>query len=291
MSASKLEIPGFTTISDQIFERRVDTNSASPDSHPHMVLIFGWGDGLPKHVLRYSQGYQAMFPNATQFIILAKIVRVLSSDLPQSSAAMRPLIKAAFGPGDPDEKRILVHCMSDSGGINYAATLNEYRSQFSRPLPHQLLVLDSSPGTSQPSLFDLAKFSVALAPGFTPQTPWHTMFAQGLTAAFLASHGMLELLNGRDASPVYCNPVLNDPFFETKEASRLYLYSKADDMVRWEHVVQHETQASQCGYKASMKLFYGSKHVGHMPMYPDQYWASIAKAWKASAEQSISARL
>ncbi|KAF4987261.1 hypothetical protein FGRMN_10463 [Fusarium graminum] len=291
MSASKLEIPGFTTISDLIFERKVDVNSSIPDSHPHMVLIFGWGDGLPKHVLRYSQGYQAIFPNATQFIILSKLVRALSSDMPQSSAAMRPLIKAAFGTGNPDKKRILVHCMSDSGGISYAATLNEYRSQFSRPLPHGLLVLDSSPGTSQPSVFDLAKWSVALTPGFSPQAPWHTMFAQGLTAAFLVSHGFLELLNGGDAAPIYCNPILNNPFFETKEASRLYLYSKEDDMVRWEHIVQHEADARQNGYETSMKLFNGSKHVGHMPMYPDQYWASIAKAWKVSAGLSISARL
>lgn len=291
MSISKLEIPGFKAISDQIFERRVDTRDVSPDSHPHAVLIYGWGNALPKYVLKYAQAYHRIFPHASQFIILSRIIKTVCSDPLQSSAAMRPLIEAAFTRGFHEDKRTLVHCFSDTGTITYAATLNEYRSQFGKPLPHHLLVLDSSPAESFPSLFVLERWSKAMAAGFVTYAPWPSIFVQGLCAAFLASHGLLEFMIGRDNASISSYRILNDPSYATRAARRLYLYSKEDDVIPWEHVVKHGAEAEKEGYTISETVFDGSTHVGHMRKFPQEYWTAIAKAWRESNGQSAKARL
>lgn len=287
MAPKKLEILGFDPLSDQVFSRKSSLNPEdAPADHPQAVLIFGWGDGAPKHVLKYADGYQNLFPHANQIIVLSPIMKAISSTLSDRSAAMRPLLEHIFAtPESRKNPRILVHCMSNAGGINTAATLHEYRDQFEEPLPHQLLVLDSTPGSPYMTFETLERWSRAMAMGIGPYLPWPTVITQGLCAMFLAGHRLYENLVGREAASVFSSGAINNEIYEIKSAQRLYLYSKEDDIIGWKDIEEHEAEAKKLGYKTDGVMFQGSGHVGHLRLAPEQYWTAIQEAWKQAIEE------
>lgn len=287
MAPKKLEIPGFSPLSDQVFMRNSSLDAAAaPSEHPETVLIFGWGDGAPKHVLKYADGYEALFPYANQFIVLSPILKAISSDLSDRSAAMKPLLDRVFGtPGTGKAPRILMQCMSNAGGINIAATLHQYQQQFGHPLPHQLLVLDSTPGNPHLTFETLERWSRAMSMGVGPYLPWPRVITQGLCAIFLAGHRFYETIVGREAASLFSSGAINNEVFEHKSARRVYLYSKEDDLIGWKDIEGHAAEAQSKGYKSDGVLFEGSGHVGHMRQFPEQYWSAIQGAWKQASEE------
>lgn len=288
MAPKKLEILGFDNLSDQVFSRLSTLNQAdAPEDHPHAVLIFGWGDGAPKHVLKYADGYQNLFPYANQVIVLSPIMKAISSGLNERSTAMRPVLEHVFAtPENRKNPKILVHCMSNAGGINTAATMHEYRDKFDEPMPHQLLVLDSTPGNPYMTLETLERWSRAMAMGLGPYLPWPTIVTQGLCAMFLAGHRLWENLTGRESASIFSSAAINNEIYEIKSARRLYLYSKEDDIIGWKDIEAHEAEAKQRGYKTDSVMFEGSGHVGHLRLAPEQYWAAIQGAWKQAIEEN-----
>ena len=287
MAPKKLEIPGFTPLSDQVFSRKSALEKGgAPASHPQTILIFGWGDGAPKHVLKYADGYQSLYPHANQFIVLSPIFKAIFSDLSDRSAAMRPLIKHVFPTSESrEDPRILIQCMSNAGGINTAATLHEYRETFGEPLPHQLVVLDSTPGNPCLTLETLERWSRAMAMGVGAYLPWPTVITQGFCAIFLAGHRLFETVIGREAASLFSSGAMNNQVYETTSARRLYLYSKEDDIIGWKDIEKHDAEAKSKGYRTDAVLFEGSGHVGHLRLAPEQYWSAIQGAWKQASEE------
>ncbi|CAM1504968.1 Fc.00g106050.m01.CDS01 [Cosmosporella sp. VM-42] len=288
MAPKRLNIPGFTPLSDQVFLRESPLpTELAPNDHPESVLIFGWGDGAPKHVLKYADGYQKLYPHATQTIVLSPILKAISSSLNDRSTSMRPLLDRIFpSPDSRENRRILVHCMSNAGGINTAAALHEYRQQFGEPLPHQLLVLDSTPGNPHLTLETLERWSRAMALGVGAYLPLPKIITQGICAIFLAGHRLFENLIGREAASVFSAGAINNEEFHSKNSRKLYLYSKEDEIIGWKDIEDHAAEAKEKGYRTDGVLFDGSGHVGHARLFPERYWTSIQGAWKQAIEES-----
>lgn len=63
---------------------------------------------------------------------------------------MLPIIHEVFPKDtkDASDGSVLFHALSNSGFINYSATLNAYNELYNRPMPHMFTVHDSTPGTS-----------------------------------------------------------------------------------------------------------------------------------------------
>ena len=72
---------------------------------------------------------------------------------------------------------------------------------------------------------------------------------------------------------------LNDKRLFPAEAPRLYIYSKADEMVWWEDVEEHAKAAEDLGWKVERASFEGSAHVGHMLEDGERYWDAVKRTW------------
>lgn len=290
MAPKSPQIPGFKALSDQVFESE-ETFTASGEAasdHPHAVLIFGWGDALPKHIVKYSEGYRNLYPHAKQIIVLSPILKAVWSELSERSRAMRPVIESIFGSKHIENgSRILLHCMSNAGGINCASALHEYQEQFGKPLPHQLLVLDSTPGNPYLTWSVLGKWSRAMALGTASYFPWPFKVTQGIWAIFLGVHRLFERLVGRESASIFSIGAINDDKYERKSAQRLYLYSKEDDLIGFEDIEKHAAEGKQHGYVVDRVMFEGSNHVGHMRLFPEKYWSAIQEAWKKAVSGSV----
>lgn len=147
------------------------------------------------------------------------------------------------------------------------------------PLAEQrlsVLILDSSPGTVQSLAHVIRVFTAQI------QNPIIRIVVAILVASIVI---VMQTVDG-----VLRRPHLLDLLREwllkpdllpwmIRDTPRLYLYSKADDMVSWKDVEEHATTAVSKGLNVSVECFEDTPHVAHARKYPDRYWAAVKKLW------------
>ncbi|KAL4884020.1 hypothetical protein BJY04DRAFT_226281 [Aspergillus karnatakaensis] len=310
--------PGFSPLSNRIFYRNGDANPAPSTEHPATtipttILLFAWGDALPKHITKYITGYQSLFPSSRIIVILSKTLHASTQSPEARVRAMTPIIDLLFpipstslsasgsGSGsvstpeqntiqkkskDGPKERILLHAMSNTGAIYAASTLLAYQARHgaTNPLPHRLFVCDSLPGgvnfRSQVTCWARA---MALGTSSSLPLPLPLLFLQSIWYIFLCMVFIYEKLRGFEAAGMFATGVMSDPALASKDARRVYIYSREDEIVRWEDVEGFAAGARRVGYEVQMEVFSGSMHVGHMRVDPERYWGVILRAWRASS--------
>lgn len=278
-------VPGFAPLNNRIFIRTNDTSSQK-STVPENVIIFAWGDSLPKHVAKYTEGFRVLFPSANQIIVFSAIADVLLKTAKQRALDLQPLVEFLSGKDNGSEvepsTRNLVLCMSNTGGISYGAALEEFMTIHGRPFPHELLVLDSTPGSPDMTWFNLQRWSKAMALGTAGWFPWPFVFTQAIWGVFLCVLNGAEWLIGRESAASRCTKLTNNAIFEALAARRLYLYGKDDDLIFWKDIEQHAAAARNVGYSVDCVTFEGSGHVAHMRLSPARYWSAIRESWLRS---------
>jgi hypothetical protein len=76
---------------------------------------------------------------------------------------------------------------------------------------------------------------------------------------------------------------LNDDSLFNRRAPRVYLYSKADEMVGHDEVEEHADQAEAQGWKVTRVRFERSPHAGHIREDEGRYWRAVQDAWEGGA--------
>lgn len=321
------EIPGFVPICDQILVRDAPGLEPIPAHHPSAILIYGWGDCLPKHVAKYCEGFQDLFPRSRQIVVLAPISKALFSSISARTEHMNPVLdslgslilpetpktngihimnvgsthsSADACEADTDSMAatmteklltipnttapILVHAISSTGLTNYASTLNAYRLRYGQPLPHQLLICDSTPGSPVCSHKNLTSWSRAMAMGAAKFFPWPFIITHSILYVLLWIHVFWLFITGQEHSGGFTVRSVDDETLETKQAKRMFMYSKEDNLIMAEDIEELSEDTSRKGYDIRRELFVGSAHVKHMQKFPEQYWRAIDDAWRWSAE-------
>ncbi|KAM7200376.1 Eukaryotic protein of unknown function (DUF829) domain containing protein [Naviculisporaceae sp. PSN 640] len=292
-------LPGFTSLSPQVLVQDADPSTlpATPKD-PTTIILYSWGDALPKHVSKYVEGYRALFPAAKIVLIFSPILRALYTTLAQRAKTMIPVIEAVFGQGStttlvprlslaressPAAKRVLVQVMSNTGGINFASTLHAYRQLVgpdAPPFPVDMMVCDSTPGSTV-FMTNIGPWSKALALGAASYLPWPFVVTRALAVVFLAAVNSMAILMRETSAAVFSVAAVNDPHLLDIKARRLYLYSKEDDIIHWEDIEKHAADAREKGYQvAEGEMFEGTGHVGHLRAHPEQYWKAIQRVWE-----------
>ncbi|KAI0390195.1 DUF829-domain-containing protein [Xylariaceae sp. FL0594] len=294
--------PGYTRIAHRIYVRDDDaesetqsqktTTTTGPDSDPTHILIYGWGDGRPKNVGKYADGYHALFPMARIYVVINPILDATTQVLAKRTETMMPLVNAVFPgkTGADGSERIILHVMSNTGGIYAAATLNAYRVKFGSEtlLPHHLCISDSTPGSLNFST-EVWRWSRAMAmgvpiPSFLPSLLTFKL-AQSLCCLFLCVVFYLAQAIGIEPSGPYSVRAFLDPEMADARAVRLFMYSREDDLIGWRDLEENAAVARTKGYDVLLEMFDGSPHVGHMRVHPKQYWAAILNGWKRAMEK------
>ncbi|KKA30161.1 hypothetical protein TD95_001169 [Thielaviopsis punctulata] len=281
--------PGFTPITPQIHvhEPQTAAPARSPSSpiSPRVVIIYGWGDGLPRHVAKYTDGFRALYPHAKIIAVLSPIFKALTQSMADRSAHMGKIIDLAYPPNavytaDAPEDAVLVQAMSNTGAINLTATHYAYHQRFGRAMPYRLLNHDSMPGSVQLTWENMPRWSRAMALGTAGFFPWPFFVTQTIWGAFLALNEFGHWVFGAETASVSAARMGVDENYTYKGMTKLYIYSKEDEIIYWEDVEEAMALSKQHGYKTVSKIFEGSGHVGHMRLAPEEYWSTIKNAWE-----------
>ncbi|KAJ5893292.1 hypothetical protein N7495_004983 [Penicillium taxi] len=286
MATKPVPFPGFTPITDRVYLRNDERVKPVPADEPTTIVILGWGDGMPKHVSKYSDGFHELFPSSRIIVVLSSTMQASNQQLEARVEAMKPVIDLVFptptGDGT-DEERVLFHAMSNTGGIFLAAVAVAYQRRHGtdKTLPHPLLVCDSTPGGLN-FASQVGRWSRAMAVGTAKFFPWPFIVTHALWYTFLWANWAWERLRGLEPSGNWATRILNDHGIASTDSTRLYLYSKEDQIIWWEDLEANAAEVKRLGYPVEMELFEGSLHVGHGRMHPDQYWTKISNCWKAT---------
>lgn len=257
---------------------------------PETVVIFAWGDGHPKHVVTYAESYRKLYSSSRIIVVCCTLVGSIYQYVARRTQAMLPVVHAAVPPrvteGDTKSGRVLVHIMSNSGTVSFIATLLAYKmlrkgEASISPFPCALLVCDSAPGGNS-YWGNIGRWSHALSLASPSWVPLPLLLMQALwCTVLLLGEGLTRAVGWDAVGRVFPGPI-SEPELLSTEASRLYLYSKADKVGGWEDVEDQVARASEKGYICKAERFELSPHVGHMRLYPNRYWKAIEEAWKAS---------
>ncbi|KAK8055648.1 hypothetical protein PG993_000875 [Apiospora rasikravindrae] len=147
--------PGFTKISGQIYIHhpdRDDDNTAAnavvdDESQPDTVIIYGWGDGRPRDVSKYIQGYRVLYPQATIIAVLATTFKAAYRPLHKWTEGMTP----AFSDTDQTNAEAAAAraspCHVECGRHQFGVDAQRaHLTRYGTPVPHRVMVLDSVPG-------------------------------------------------------------------------------------------------------------------------------------------------
>lgn len=275
--------PGYRALSNQVYIFEPPGHAQSDD--PETVIIYAWGDGHPKHIIKYADGYQILFPHSRIIIAQSTLLGSIYQTVSARTNAMIPVARSAGILPDSSSSqttnRVLVQIMSNSGTVSFIATLLAYKMFDKAPFPCKLVVFDSAPGSIS-LVKNFGRWSRALAVAASSRIPLPVAFMQVFwVAILLLGEGLQRLTRWPAVGRLFPGPIF-DPEFVSESAMRLFLYSKVDELVSCEDIENQVGHWKKMDHTCRTERFDESPHVGHMRMYPRRYWDAIAEAWKAA---------
>ncbi|KAH8704668.1 indole-diterpene biosynthesis protein-like protein PaxU [Phaeosphaeriaceae sp. PMI808] len=245
--------------------------SKSAKSAP-LILIFGWNAAAAKHIAKYAISYQNLFP--TSRIVL---VRCFTRDMFRRTVEYGPLLKPAMDLVNEHISRggeLLVHSFSNGGGNQVNEFAKKWKVQYKTLLPMRIQVLDSSP-TKGPWMKSHAAITASL-----PHSLFWRWFGGTFVHLLLACTFIVWTALRKENKMVILCRQLNDETVFDNNVPRVYLYSRADQMVGFEEADEHANISESKGWNVTRVHFEQSAHCGHVREDEKKYWASIIEAWK-----------
>ncbi|KAL7944252.1 hypothetical protein V8C42DRAFT_326289 [Trichoderma barbatum] len=280
MSSSSAFWPLEAIGQDIYYASRDSDQITSANKNPRLIILCTWlGGATPHRIKKYLDGYSSLYPGSSILLITARFLEmavfpfsVLHSRLAPARNIMIHHIEARA-----EQPSILWHIFSHGGcntAIQMALSLHDQRSDIDLSKHIRLLVLDCCPGDATfENAYKAATYSL---PNALPAR----VVGQALLYPTVAIVTGLQNA-GLMRSVKHLRAHLNDPaVLGTSE--RLYLYSKADRVVRWEDVEAHiEDAKTQQGLCVQGVAFHGSPHCALVRDHGDKYWQTITSYWDA----------
>jgi hypothetical protein len=237
-----------------------------------LVLLFSWNAAAAKHIAKYTVAYRKLFPTAR--IVL---IRCFTADVfRKESAGARNLgpaletVRAHVKAGG----QVLVHIFSNGGGSQLVVFTKAWKKMEGAMFPIRAQIFDSSPGKG-----DWKRSHAAIVASLPRTRIWQLFGFFTVHFVLLLVFFFNVLLKRENAMVVMCRQLNNPTLFDLK-TPRVYLYSKADEMVGWEEVEEHADDAEGLGRHVKKVRFETSAHTGHIREDEGAYWGAVLEAWK-----------
>jgi hypothetical protein len=113
-----------------------------------------------------------------------------------------------------------------------------------------------------------------------PRTMFWRWFGGAMVHLLLLCTFIVWSVLGKENKMVKLCRQLNDDTVFLNTVPRVYLYSRADEMVGFEEADEHADIAKSKGWNVTKVHFQNSSHCGHVREDEAKYWAAIMGAWK-----------
>lgn len=253
----------------------INTYMITPDSYTPkepLVLFFSWMGAAPKHIAKYTVTYRRLFPTARIILIRNELADFFRSEGTYARILTPAIdvVKEHVNAGG----QLLVHSFSNGGGNQLVEFAKAWKQREGSPLPMRAQVMDSAPGTG-----GWLRSHKAMATSLPRFWLWR-LLGSATIHLFLAMLFVIGKVGRREPIMHILRRQLNDRSLFEKRAPRVYLYSKADEMVGHDEVEEHADQAEAQGWEVKRVRFERSPHAGHIREDEGRYWSAVQEAWK-----------
>lgn len=256
------------------FHKPVDTHGQTFTDE--LIIICSWMGASPRHVAKYVTGHQQRFPKAAVLVIessLADVVWHSNAVQQQRLAPAVSLIQSTCAPSTTS--KIILHIFSNGGAQSFCQLAAAYRAATGGALPVRTVVCDSVPGRATwRRSFTAMTLSL-------PKNPFLRPIGSGIVCIFVACAFVCDEAFGLENVVDKARRQLLNQHFLDSHVPRLYLYSKADELVGWQDVADHAEAARKSGVKDVHEVvFEKSSHVNHVKEDEERYWKGVVDSAK-----------
>ncbi|KAF2030800.1 hypothetical protein EK21DRAFT_64754 [Setomelanomma holmii] len=247
-------------------------------SHTPLIMIFAWNAAAAKHIAKYTISYRNLLPTSRILLIrcfIRDMFRRTSEYGPLSRPAM-DLVNEHVATGG----EMLVHSFSNGGGNQVNEFAKAWKARYGTKMPMRIQILDSAP-TKGPWMKSHAAIAASL-----PKSWFWRWFGGALVHLLLACTFVIWVAVRKENKMVILCRELNDATVFDNAVPRVYLYSRADQMVGFEEADEHADIAASKGWHVTRVQFENSAHCGHVREDEAKYWDAIMKAWKTGHREA-----
>lgn len=262
-------------------QSEVQTN-VSTTASPSLIILCTWlGGATPRRIKKYVDGYRALFPTSSILLVCSGLKQMMFSSFATLHLHLLPARNAiqaciARDAAHKTPSSLLLHCFS-TGGCNMGAQLARSMRQDGIDVPKVLqgVVYDCAPGDSSINrVYKAASTSLPASPALV-RLVGKSVIAPAVATLIGLSH--VGAISGIDQMRV----ILNDPDTFGKDARRLYMYSKEDDIVYFKAVESHFEEArTEKGYAVDTVTFLEKGHCSLLRLHAKEYWIAIEGFWQ-----------
>lgn len=221
----------------------------------------------PKLISRYADRLISELPESVILLITTSVNEFLNLSESKWSDGLSPVVEVILAhPEVP-----LRGCVYSNGGVHALNNLaRTYHARTSHALMIGKLVVDSAPGSPQIGVSHRAMI-LSLHP---PPYAYHLLST--ILWIYLGLYWVYMTIFNVENPIQRVRDRLNDIRLFKAEGERVYIYSRADQLVPWEWVETSAENAKGEGWKVRLEEFKGSKHVAHAVVDKERYWKIVS---------------
>lgn len=238
---------------------------------PGLIVLCSWVGAATKHIAKYTNGYKHLFPDASILLIQSTVFGMVSrADISPAYEIVHSFVENSVSESSTDDKNsMILHALSNGGANNAVWLATDFLEKHGH-LPFDKTILDCCPGRAEISAISRG-ITLSLPNQYVIRTIGSYMI-YFTTAWFMFTIRVLHI----EDTISRIRRSLNDPELLARSTPRLYLYSKADTMVRFEDVHGHSEDARQAGYEVVREeVFEQAPHCALLNEGGKRYWDSV----------------
>jgi hypothetical protein len=275
MSSSQIpaQLAHFSRLNRSIWyhESALPSNTKEPD----LILLVGWMEASPRHLSKYSAGYEDLYPAASIAVITTVATDTALSTDAMNAKRLKPVLEILYGL--PEGSKVLLHMFSNGGAFTAGDIAVEYKKRKGMTLPIASMILDSSPGKGTFAA-TVRAFAVGL-----PKNPVLNFLGTTMLKVAWVLIVLGYFVQGRVDIVENTRRRLNDKTLFDVDTPRMYIYSVSDIMVDWKMVEEHAEEAKSLGYTVDCEKYLETKHCSHFLVDPEKYWKIVQRLWSTVA--------
>jgi hypothetical protein len=263
----------FESLTDTISYFRQPTQK-SPQDGPSLVVLCTWMSANRKHITKYTQQYRHQYPDADILVVESGVPDMVYRTTRSQQRRLQPardvlLSHISNAPQGLDHPQAVLHAFSN-GGAQCAIQLVTGLPPEPRRDAFGAVIFDSCPGTVT---YERTVQAMTLS---MPKSPVAKIIGPPIIHLMLCLIFLALFVTQAEDVITHIRRQLNDHALFSNDIPRLYVYSKADQLVPWQDVKTHADDAKLKGYSKTRELmFEASKHCAHAMPHKDQYWDAI----------------
>ena len=256
--------PEFVSLTPTVFLYDPPSHSATAPT----LLLNTWLNAASSNIQFYIRQWQSLLPTARIIVILGTMHSIVYASTHAQKRNLEPVLSVLRAePASP----LHAHLFSNAGAYNMSILLRAFKEtsvdQISQ-LPLRSIIFDSTPsqGTYE-SAYTGMSWQFARSPFYTR---YLGLFLIRIILVWIV---IREGVFGIPNLISQLNGDLNDEALVAQGVPRLYLYSREDQLVRWDDVEYHAAIAKSKGWSVKMEIFHGSDHCRHgKGKGEERYW-------------------